>query len=334
MAGEEDAEVVVKIEPEAPVVDQSKDAVVKAGEGDAKVKDPAVADLVTQYKELEAESERRKVAQQEANKRAADSAAEAARARQEAAAAKAQATDSNLDAISTALSSAQADIESAKRDIKNAIESGDAQAQADAYDRLATARSLALRYDESKADLEARKAAKPELAARPSDPVEAYIQGRTEPTANWLREHRDFVTDPRKNNKLTGAHYDAVGEGLTPDTAEYFEHVEKVLGLRKADPVVTDGDQVQRPGAKKPAARVAAPVNGSAGTGGAVGGNEVRLSQREATAATDGTVVWNYDDPSPQKRFKKGDAIGVQEFARRKMKLTEQGAYDRTYETQ
>lgn len=330
---DEDAEVVVKIEPEV-AADQNKDAVVKAGEADTKVKDP-VADLTNQYEALKVETEQRKVAQQEANKRAADSAAEASRARQEAAAAKAAATDSNLDAISTALSSAQADIESAKRDIKNAIESGDAQAQADAYDRLATARSLALRYDESKADLEARKAAKPETPARPADPVEAYIHGRTEPTANWLRDHRDFVTDPRKNNKLTAAHYDAVGEGIAPDTTEYFEHVEKVLGLRKADTVVTTGDDVQRPGAvKKPAARVAAPVNGSAGTGGAVGGNEVRLSAREAAAATDGTHIYNFDDPSPQKRFKKGDPIGIQEFARRKQKLTEQGAYDRTYETQ
>ena len=114
MAGED--EVVVKIEPEVEA-GETKDVVVKAGEGDAKIKDPAVNDLVTQYKELEAESERRKVAQQEANKRAAESAAEAARARQEAAAAKAAATDSNLDAITTALTAAQSEIEAAKRDI-------------------------------------------------------------------------------------------------------------------------------------------------------------------------------------------------------------------------
>lgn len=328
MAGED--EVVVKIEPE--VSGETKDVVVKA---DITVKDPAVNDLVTQYKELEAESERRKVAQQDANKRAAESAAEAARARQEAAAAKAAATDSNLDAVSTALTAAQNEIEAAKRDIKTAGEAGDFDAQSAAYARLAKASALELRYDEAKADIETRKAAKPEPVARPSDPVEAYIQGRTEPTAAWLREHREFVTDPRKNAKLTGAHYDAVGDGLSPDTTEYFEHVEKFLGLRKADVPVTDGDQVQRPGAiKKPAARMAAPVNGSGGSGGATGGNEVRLSQREAAAATDGTHTWNYDDPSPQKKFKKGDVIGVQEFARRKLKLTEQGAYDRTYETQ
>jgi hypothetical protein len=94
---------------------------------------------------------------------------------------------------------------------------------------------------------------------------------------------------------------------------------------------------VQRPGAekKKPAQRAVAPVGNSSANGGSPSsGNEVRLSAREAAAATDGTHVHNYDDPSGQKKYKKGDPIGIQEFARRKKKLQEQGAYDRTYETQ
>lgn len=331
MAGEEAAqlelpEVVVKLEPEAAA---APDVVVKT-EG----KDPAVADLVNQYKELEAESEKRRVAKEEAEGRARAAQRDADAARQEAATARTAATSSQLDTITTALSSAQSEAEAAKRDIKLAGESGDYGAQADAYERLAKATTLVARYDEAKADLETRKTAKP---VTPTDPVEAYAAGRTEQTANWLREHREFVIDPRKNQKLTAAHHDAMGEGLSPDTPEYFDHVEKFVGLKKADvveKVVTEGDDVQRPGAKKPAARQVAPVNGSRGTGGAVPSNEVRLSAREAEAANDGTHVWNYDDPSGQKKFKKGDAIGTQEFARRKQALTKQGAYDRSYETQ
>lgn len=74
----------------------------------------------------------------------------------------------------------------------------------------------------------------------------------------------------------------------------------------------------------------AAPVNGSGGSGGN-GGTEVVLTRGEAAAADDGTHVWNYDDPSPAKKFRKGDPIGRQEFARRKLALTKQGAYDRSY---
>ena len=57
----------------------------------------------------------------------------------------------------------------------------------------------------------------------------------------------------------------------------------------------------------------------------------MRLSAGEARAATDGTIVWNYDDPSGQKRFKKGDPIGVEEFARRKQAMKAQGLYDRVF---
>ncbi len=317
----EQPEVVVKLEPE--VVAKTE------------VKDLAVKDLVDQYKELEAKSEEQRVAKEAAQARATAAQQEATQARREADAAKTAAASSNLDTITTALSSAQSDAEAAKRDIKNAIATGDADAQTDAYERLAKATTLAARYDEAKADLEARKAAPKVERVVPSDPVEAYVQNRSEPTANWLREHRDFVTDQRKNAKLTSAHWDAVGEGIAPDTKEYFEHVEKFIGLRKADAVVTEGDDVARKGAaKKPATRQVAPVNGSAGSGGAVERNEVHLKDFEAKAAVDGTHVWNYDDPSGQKRFKKGDPIGVQEFARRKQKMTQQGQYDRSYETQ
>jgi hypothetical protein len=37
--------------------------------------------------------------------------------------------------------------------------------------------------------------------SRPSDPVEAYAQGRHERAASWIRRHPQFVTDPRLNHK-------------------------------------------------------------------------------------------------------------------------------------
>jgi hypothetical protein len=44
----------------------------------------------------------------------------------------------------------------------------------------------------------------------------------------------------------------------------------------------------------------------------------VSLTQGEIQNATDGTLQWNYDDPSGKNRWKKGDPIGVNEMARRK----------------
>ena len=77
-----------------------------------------------------------------------------------------------------------------------------------------------------------------------------------------------------------------------------------------------------------------APVHqSSGGTNG--GGDTVTLTKGEAAAATDGiTHVWNYPDPTGKNRWKVGDPIGIQEFARRKREMMRQGVYDRTYTEQ
>lgn len=314
-----DEEVVIKIDQEA-----DPDPVVVKTDAD-----PALSDLVSQYKELEKRDGEREREKNDAIRRAADAAADAARARSEAAEARKAASGSHLDAVNTALENAKSEVEAAKRDIKLAGEAGDYEALANAQERLAGAKSLALRYDEAKDDLETRAKAPPKPEPV-SDPVEAYVQGRTALTAAWLRSHPDYITDRSKNAKLTAAHWNAVGDGLSPDTPEYFEHVETFIGLRKVEMKKED-----KPAARRNGSPAAAPVDNSAGGGASgTGNNEVRLSAREAAAAVDGTHVYNYDDPSGKKRFKKGDPIGVQEFARRKLEMTKQGAYDRSYEVQ
>lgn len=335
MAGEEAQqlelpEVVVKVDAETPPV---ADVVVTP-----EVKDPAIHDLVEQYKDLEAKSKASEAAREAAAQRALAAQQEADAARRDAAAARAAATSSNLDTITTSLTAAQEAAEAAQRDIELAITNGDAKGQAEAQRRMARAEALVLRYDEAKSDLEARKA-KPQAVERPADPVEAYAQGRAPQTANWLRAHGDYITDTRKNHKLQAAHNNALADGVAPDTPEYFEHVETFLGMRKVEVKpeveVTDGDNVQRPGAaKKPAARQVAPVAGARGSGGAVERNEVRLASYEVAAANDGTHVWgSHDFASGRIKDKSliGTPIGNQEMARRKLAMQKNGLYDRAY---
>lgn len=333
----EQPDVVVQVEAETPPAE----VVVK--DDKAVVKDPAINDLVQQYKDLEAKEKASNEAKADAERRARDAQVEADNAKREAAAARQAATNSNLDTITTALTAAQEAADAAQRDIELAISNQDAKAQADAQRRLARAEALVLRYDESKSDLEARAKVKPAEPTRPSDPVEAYAQGRAPQTANWLRSHRDYVTDQRKNHKLQAAHSNALSEGIEPDTDAYFEAVETFLGLRKVEktvdpPEVTEGDNVQRPSvaaaAKKPAARAVAPVGSSRANGGTVSGNEVRLSAGEAQAATDGTHVWGAHDLASGRIKDKsmiGSPIGHQEMARRKLAMQRNGQYDRAY---
>ena len=58
-------------------------------------------------------------------------------------------------------------------------------------------------------------------------------------------------------------------------------------------------------------------------------GTEVRLTKGEAASATDGTLVWNFPDPSGQNRWQKGDPIGLAEMARRKHEGMKAGLYDK-----
>lgn len=335
-----DEETIVVIEGASTEADDAQLATEQARGADGKFvrQDEPVDDLVKQFKD-QAEQDRRRA--EAAERHAAEQAHAAERARADATAARTEVVDSQYDTVVTGIGGAEAEIASAKRDYKAASEAGDWDKQAEAADRLAAARARHVRLDEAKAELEARKAApvsetrRPEAtetrrAPQPADQFEAYVANRTEPTAKWLREHKDWVTDPKKNAKLTGAHYDALAEGHAVDTQGYFDHVETVIGLRKdgANGQSASRQQQQRP-ARRPSVPVAPVQASGGGTNG--GGTEVRLKKFEADAAVDGTHVWNYDDPSPQKRFKKGDPIGVQEFARRKLEMQKDGRYDKSY---
>lgn len=330
-------EIVVAIEPDEVVkspaeAEQAGGATVEVKKVAETESDDPLEDLKAQFKALQ-ESDARKDEELAATRRRELAARQdAEKAKQETAAVRTEIVDTRLDTITSGMAAASAAIEAAKREIKSFAESGEWEKQAEAYDRLADARAKYGRLDEAKADIEASKTqAAPERSEEHQrttsvDPVDAYINGRTEPTARWLRDHKDYITDPKKNARLTAAHWDAVGNDISPDTPAYFEHVEKYIGLRRDN---ANGNGAEQP-RKRSAAPIVAPVQGSSG-GVSGNGGEVRLSSGEARAATDGTHTWNYDDPSGQKKFKKGDPIGVQEFARRKLAMQKQGLYDRSF---
>lgn len=323
-----------------------------AGESDSAVavaEDPAKI-LAQQYADLKADNEREAAARRKAEKRASDARAEADRARQEAHVARADVVESQYDTVATGLAAAQQEASAAEQEYAAAFEKGDALAMAKAQRKMANAEARVVRLDEARADLEVQKKtvdrapqrresapARQQQDDAGDDPVEAYIANRTAPTQKWLRAHTEWIKDPRKNAKLSAAHMDAIAEGLDADTPEYFSHVETFIGLKQngRDQQRDNGRDQSRDNTnqKRRASVPVAPVGQSpGGTNG--GGREVRLTQGEAKSATDGTLVWNYDDPSGKKAFKKGDPIGIQEMARRKESMTRQGAYSREYAEQ
>jgi hypothetical protein len=317
-------EVVVTLEPELPGFDTTTKVVTD---------ESAVGDLKSQFDELKAKGERDRVAKESAERRAREARQDATEARKEADAAKSQVAESQLETIDSSLSGVKAEVSDAKRAYKAAMDAGDFDAAAEAQEKIADAAARGRILSEAKADLEAHKAAKPEPETRraetrertppAADPMENWLRQFTEPTANWIREHPDWVKDKKKNAKLTAAHADAVANDVELDTPEYFAHVESYIGLHQAETGTNNGTGN---GAAKPAPKVqrrssvpAAPVTASGG-GTSGGGPTVRLTKGQEERANDGSIVWGKHDLASGRikdASKIGTPIGTQEYARR-----------------
>jgi hypothetical protein len=106
--------------------------------------------------------------------------AEAARLRAEAHHNHLQAARTQLDA---GLRTAAAEAEAARAAYQNTLEAGDFSATAQAVEKLTE-------VEVRRRELEREQQALARIPAPPSDPVEAYCAGRTEPSQRWVRASR------------------------------------------------------------------------------------------------------------------------------------------------
>jgi hypothetical protein len=316
MAGEEDEDVIVSLPPAEGEV-----KVTKVGEKATPTEDP-VEDLKGQFAAMT-----QRVTAAERTAQAATQ--QAQEATQRAAKAEVQVVSSQLDTVLSGLAAAEAESKSAKQAMVTAHEAGDFVAVADAQERIADARARVQRLQEAKADLEDSTKRKPDEQVRRQpqrdegtvDPVETFARGMSQRSAAWIRSHPECITDPKLNARMLAAHNLAIADDVKVDSDEYFRRIDDGIKVSGGKPAAPAGD------GRRPSS-AAAPASGSSG-GLNGGGQEVRLTKREALAATDGTLVWGTD--SPDGKFKKGDNLGLAEMARRKHYGKLAGLYDKTY---
>lgn len=235
---------------------------------------------------------------------------------------------SQMETVVSGIAAAEAEATAAEQAYQQAFEAGDGAAMARAQRAIAKATARAERLTEAKEDLEEEvetRKTKPAPRqqpprAAPADPVERLASSLTPKSAAWVRAHPEVATDMRKNRLMLAADHLAQAEGIAVESDEYFAFVESYVnkGSQK--------DQPKRDGTRPTSAAAA---GGSSGGNLNGGKREVRLTAGEAASATDGTLVWNYDDPTGKSRFKKGDPIGLVEMARRKAEGMKAGLYDR-----
>lgn len=283
----EEPEIEVEIEQDAPVVEAKKD-----GSEDAIA--AAIREQAKEYEvKLVAERE-----EKEAARRRADTAEREARV------ATARVADSDLDSVTNAISMVEMQREKVKRQLKDAMEAGDFDGTVKAQENLSEAITKLNALKEGKNYIEQRKSEPVNV-----DPQEAYIGKFTQRSQEYLRQHRELVTNENKNKRLIAAHYEAEAEGHKPDSEAYFQFLDNKLGY---------ADAPKKAPSRMPAGAPVSRGNGDIQSGG--NGNVIKLSSGEARAATDGSIVWNAG-------ANKGEPIGVKEYARRKSLMIKNGQY-------
>ena len=283
----EEPEIEVEIEQDAPVVETKKD-----GSEDAIAL--AIREQAKEYEvKLVAERE-----EKEAARRRADTAEREARV------ATARVADSDLDSVTNAISMVEMQREKVKRQLKDAMEAGDFDGTVKAQEDLSEAITKLNALKEGKNYIEQRKSEPVNV-----DPQEAYIGKFTQRSQEYLRQHRELVTNENKNKRMIAAHYEAEAEGHKPDSEAYFQFLDNKLGY---------ADAPKKAPSRMPAGAPVSRGNGDIQSGG--NGNVIKLSSGEARAATDGSIVWNAG-------ANKGEPIGVKEYARRKSLMIKNGQY-------
>jgi hypothetical protein len=220
---------------------------------------------------------------------------EAHQAKTYAQSAKKSADASYFQLVEGAIRQAKARGDQIKSDIKSALDAGDYSKVSELQMEAAKIAARELQYTDQKADLEARaeqekNAPKIEPVKRNSDPFEAAIEGMSDQSKAWLRQHRECVTDEVAQAKVVLADKMARRNGLQHDTPEYFAFVEQEMGYRakaQAEPA-DDGEDVEISDAAPVAKRTsmpAAPVSRDNRLGAPRTASQVRLSKAEVEMA-------------------------------------------------
>jgi hypothetical protein len=288
---------------------------------------PAAADaLQQQLEDLKRKNERNeKLAETLAasQRRASE---EIARTRQENSEVKRQAVQSTRSSIDSEIVTIDSALEEAEAAYARAFEAGQGADLAKAQRRISELTVKKADNERRKAELPSDEQLKQQEASRPrteQEAIDQYIEQFKPRSQAWLREHPECVTDRTKNQRVIEADKLALRAGLEPESDEYFEFIDRRMGY------VDGGDTGQRQQRQpepeqQPMKRASTPMRSAAPVRGGGAGlqvqgtRRVKLTEGEIQNATDGTLQWNYDDPSGQNRFKKGDPIGVNEMARRK----------------
>ena len=229
--------------------------------------------------ELQAKLEQERQARIEAQKQARE-------AQEQANQAQSKVDSTELHMIKNAIDQVKHNNELLKANYRDALATGDYDQAAELQEQMIVNQSkLSTLENGRKAKEEAPKIAP--VAPQHVDLVDQLASQVTPESAQWLRQNKDQLNNPKKLDRAMRAHADALDDGIVADTPEYFRFIENRLGINRAPTEEYDNPMSE---AAKPIARrsapPAAPVTRS-GTGtGTTRPNVVRLTSAEREMAS------------------------------------------------
>lgn len=120
-----------------------------------------------------------------------------------------------------------------------------------------------------------------------SDPVEQLANQLSSRSAEWVRSHPEFATNPRLYQKMIAAHNLAIADGVEADTDDYFDTIEYTLKVRPQNSVEAPESALSTASAplSRRSAPPAAPPSRSPSTNSGTRPNVVRLNASEREMA-------------------------------------------------
>lgn len=173
-----------------------------------------------------------------------------------------QASDASYDSVVNALTSAQTHQDHLEKQISEAYEKADFPLAAKLQAEMARVGAKVVNLEDSKARIEADRAAAPTQVQQPTQPVQeppgqffnrawnqpefdSYIATRTPATASWLRANARFASEPGFRQKVAAAHnYITTVRGVVVDSPDYFRGIEDATGVTQAAPEAVRADPV------------------------------------------------------------------------------------------
>ena len=226
--------------------------------------------------ELKKQLEAEKVARATAERTAREAAAQAHTAKNEVA-------DTNLQLVTNAIETVKGNSLQLKSAYAAAMAAGDYNKAADIQLEMSTNAAKLLQLENGKQAM----AERPKTPPPAIDPVEDLCARLQPRSAAWVRAHPECATDPKMFRKMIRAHEDALDDGLTAESEDYFKAVERRLGYGKVEQAEDneDGTELAAKAVSRRSSPAAAPVSLSSPSSNGSSPRVIRLTADEREMA-------------------------------------------------